>query len=205
MAPAIPKQAIDSSSIRVVGDGVMPPVSQPESGKLKPIWEKPPPGSEMPPLETFRLTKELVQERVKDNVIVATFGNYAFMDFILTWVKHLTDLGVENLLVGELFSHHFVVVDKFVRILRNWNCFLGAMDTKLLEALYWKGVPVFDMGSHMSTIDVGWGSPTFHKMGREKVILIDSMLPFGFELLMCDTDMVWLTVSSLHMCFFYCF
>ena len=71
---------------------------------------------------------------------------------------------------------------------------LGAMDTKLLEALYWKGVPVFDMGSHMSTVDVGWGSPTFHKMGREKVILIDSILPFGYELLMCDTDMVWLKV-----------
>ncbi|XP_042502286.1 arabinosyltransferase XEG113-like, partial [Macadamia integrifolia] len=69
---------------------------------------------------------------------------------------------------------------------------IGAMDTKLLEALYWKGVPVFDMESHMSTSDVGWGSPTFHKMGREKVILIDVMLPFGYELLMCDTDMVWL-------------
>lgn len=71
---------------------------------------------------------------------------------------------------------------------------IGAMDTKLLEALYWKGVPVFDMGSHMSTADVGWGSPTFHKMGREKVILIDAILPYGVELLMCDTDMVWLKV-----------
>lgn len=75
----------------------------------------------------------------------------------------------------------------------------GAMDIKLLEALYWKGVPVFDMGSHMSTLDVGWGSPTFHKMGREKVILIDSFLPFGFELLMCDTDMVWLKVIRKHL------
>lgn len=73
------------------------------------------------------------------------------------------------------------------------------MDTKLLEALYWKGVPVFDMGSHMSTIDVGWGSPTFHKMGREKVILIDSFLPYGFELLMCDTDMVWLKVMLKYL------
>lgn len=71
------------------------------------------------------------------------------------------------------------------------------MDTKLLEALYWKGVPTFDMGSHMSTVDVGWGSPTFHKMGREKVILIDAVLPYGFELLMCDTDMVWLKVILL--------
>ncbi|KAI7733025.1 hypothetical protein M8C21_029818 [Ambrosia artemisiifolia] len=172
VAPSSPNQTLDSPSLRLGRGGgggvsVMAPTSQPQIGKLKPIWKAPPPGSKMPPLETFRLTKELVQERVKDNVIVATFGNYAFMDFILTWVKHLTDLGVENLLVG-------------------------ALDTKLLEALYWKGVPVFDMGSHMSTIDVGWGSPTFHKMGREKVMLVDSMLPFGYELLMCDTDTVWL-------------
>ncbi|KAK4747966.1 hypothetical protein SAY87_014552 [Trapa incisa] len=133
----------------------------------KSIWEVPPRNTKMPPLKTFRLTKELVQQRAKDNVIIVTFGNFAFMDFILTWVKHLTDLGVYNILVG-------------------------AMDTKLLEALYWKGLPVFDMESHMSTVDVGWGSPTFHKMGREKVLLIDSVLPFGVELLMCDTDMVWL-------------
>lgn len=134
---------------------------------MKPIWDVPPHGSKSPPLKDFQLTKELVQKRVKDNIVIMTFGNYAFMDFILTWVKHLTDLGLSNLMVG-------------------------AMDTKLLEALYWRGIPVFDMGSHMSTIDVGWGSPTFHKMGREKVILIDAILPFGYELLMCDTDMVWL-------------
>ncbi|KAB2626244.1 hypothetical protein D8674_017904 [Pyrus ussuriensis x Pyrus communis] len=139
----------------------------PQSMSTRPIWEAPTRTKKMPPLKKFRLSKELVQQRVKDNVVIVTFGNYAFMDFILTWVKHLTDLGLSNLLIG-------------------------AMDTKLLEALYWKGVPVFDMGSHMSTIDVGWGSPTFHKMGREKVILIDSILPYGFELLMCDTDMVWL-------------
>ncbi|CAK9325397.1 unnamed protein product [Citrullus colocynthis] len=132
----------------------------------RPIWEAPD-TKNMPPPETFHLSKELVQRRAKDNIIIVTFGNYAFMDFILSWVKHLTDLGLSNLLVG-------------------------AMDTKLLEALYWKGIPVFDMGSHMSTVDVGWGSPTFHKMGREKVILIDSILPYGVELLMCDTDMVWL-------------
>ncbi|KAG4938525.1 hypothetical protein JHK85_045274 [Glycine max] len=146
---------------------VPPPSPRPRNESPRSIWDDPPPNKKMPPLKDFRLTKELVRQRVKDNAIIVTFGNYAFMDFILTWVKQLTDLGVSNFLVG-------------------------AMDTKLLEALYWKGIPVFDMGSHMSTVDVGWGSPTFHKMGREKVILIDSILPFGFELLMCDTDMVWL-------------
>ncbi|KAJ8773973.1 hypothetical protein K2173_009404 [Erythroxylum novogranatense] len=147
--------------------GPLTPTSKLPNREIKPIWDAPPRNAKMPPQKNFMLTKQLVEERVKDNVIIVTFGNYAFMDFILTWVKHLTDLGLSNLLVG-------------------------AMDTKLLEALYWKGIPVFDMGSHMSTADVGWGSPTFHKMGREKVILIDAILPFGYELLMCDTDMVWL-------------
>ncbi|KAI9110030.1 hypothetical protein K1719_019071 [Acacia pycnantha] len=79
----------------------------------------------------------------------------------------------------------------------NCNLQQGAMDSELLQALYWKGVPVFDMDHHMSTKDFGWGSPTFHKMGREKVILINSLLPFGFELLMCDTVMVWLKVEMV--------
>ncbi|OAY24261.1 arabinosyltransferase XEG113 isoform X1 [Manihot esculenta] len=161
-------QSVNASNQAKVAVGSISTTSPPPSSIQRTrIWEVPPRNSKMPPIEKFRLTKQLVGQRVKDNVIIVTFGNYAFMDFILTWVKHLTDLGLSNLLVG-------------------------AMDTKLLEALYWKGVPVFDMGSHMSTADVGWGSPTFHKMGREKVILIDAILPFGYELLMCDTDMVWL-------------
>lgn len=70
----------------------------------------------------------------------------------------------------------------------------GAMDTKILEALFWKGVPVFDMRSGMETVDVGWGTPKFHKMGREKVILINAFLAEGYEILMCDTDVVFLQV-----------
>ncbi|XP_057415528.1 arabinosyltransferase XEG113-like isoform X2 [Lotus japonicus] len=162
--PQITNQTLNISQSVTVPN---PSPGQQNVGGPSPIWDVPPSNKQMPPLKTFQLTKELVQQRVKDNVVIVTFGNFAFMDFILNWVKQLTDLGMSNLLVG-------------------------AMDTKLLEALYWKGVPVFDMGSHMSAVDVGWGSPTFHKMGREKVILIDSILPFGYELLMCDTDMVWL-------------
>ena len=82
------------------------PVPPPKSHKYlnmstRPIWELPPPGEKMPSLKAFRLTQTLVAQRVKDNVIIVTFGNYAFMDFILTWVKHLTDLGVSNLFVGK--------------------------------------------------------------------------------------------------------
>ncbi|XP_027182148.1 arabinosyltransferase XEG113-like [Coffea eugenioides] len=161
-------QASNSSHRTNSGNPSLAPISRMENKLVKPIWAVPPAGSQkMPPRKAFKLSKKLVQQRVKDNIIIVTFGNYAFMDFILNWVKHLTELSIENLLVG-------------------------AMDTKLLEALYWKGVPVFDMGRQTSTIDVGWGSPDFQKMQREKAILIDAFLPFGFELLLCDSDTVWL-------------
>ena len=191
----LPQDNATSQSLPVA---LPPPAPEEEAqGKssLGKIWVSPPKDKKMPPLEAFKLTKELFGERVKDNVIIVTFGNYAFMDFILTWVKHLTDLDLSNILVGELTLTNNIYLCIIVKLLTLcYLRFIGAMDTKLLEALYWKGVPVFDMGSHMSTVDVGWGSPTFHKMGREKVILIDSVLPFGYELLMCDTDMVWLKV-----------
>lgn len=66
------------------------------------------------------------------------------------------------------------------------------MDEEILEALFFAGVPVFDMKSEMSPGDAGWGSPVFHKMGRERLYLVDALLGFGVELLMCDTDMVFL-------------
>lgn len=74
-----------------------------ESGMTIPIW-KAPTGSKFPKLETFKLTEDMVKSRAKNNVIIVTFGNYAFMDFILNWVKHLTDLHVFNLLVGNHFT-----------------------------------------------------------------------------------------------------
>jgi hypothetical protein len=165
-APPLPLPAATTPAA-AAGNLSRSATAQTETMYNRPIWKPPPRGSRMPSPRAFRLTRGMVAARARDGVIVVTFGNYAFLDFILTWVRHLTDLGVDNLLVG-------------------------AMDTKLLRELYLRGVPVFDMGSRMATEDAGWGSPTFHKMGREKVLLINALLPFGYELLMCDTDMVWL-------------
>ncbi|GJP48131.1 hypothetical protein CLOM_g7409 [Closterium sp. NIES-68] len=131
------------------------------------IWEKPPLGSAVPAREEFALRHEMVQHRQRENVVVVTFANHAYLDFVLNWVRHLTDLGVYNILVG-------------------------AMDTKLLEALYWEGVPVFDLESGMTTDEPGWGTPVFHAIGREKVTLINVFLSLGVQLLLCDTDAVWL-------------
>lgn len=92
---------VDSTRMDPSPNSSQPTTStSPPNLRIKPIWQVPPPNTKMTPLESFRLTKQLVQQRVKDNVIMVTFGNYAFMDFILSWVKHLTDLGLSNLLVG---------------------------------------------------------------------------------------------------------
>ncbi|CAI7914893.1 unnamed protein product, partial [Closterium sp. NIES-53] len=133
----------------------------------RPIWEKPPPGGKVPGKEEFALRREMVEFRAEKNVVVVTFANHAFLDFVLNWVKHLTELGVTNILIG-------------------------AMDNVILTALYQEGVPVFDLESGMSPEDSGWGTPVFHAMGREKVTLVNVFLSMGVELLICDTDTVWL-------------
>lgn len=89
----------DSQSATV--DIVPSPLPAPQHALKTPVLDAPPRNKKMPPLKAFRLTKELVKQRVKDNIIIVTFGNYAFMDFIVTWVKHLNDLGLSNYLVGE--------------------------------------------------------------------------------------------------------
>ncbi|CAI5938014.1 unnamed protein product [Closterium sp. NIES-65] len=166
------------------------------------IWEKPPPGSAVPARGEFALRREMVEQRQRDGVVVVTFANHAFLDFVLNWVRHLTDLGVHNILVGAMDI-------KFLEALcspsRNNNPTTsppspgthpppppGAMDTRFLEALWREGVPVFDLESGMTSDDPGWGTPVFHAMGREKVTLINVFLSLGVQLLICDTDTVWL-------------
>lgn len=47
------------------------------------------------------------------------------------------------------------------------------------------------MESGLSKDDMGWGSPTFHRMGREKINLIRAFTSWGFTILVSDVDTVW--------------
>jgi len=96
------EQTLNGSRFATVDVPSVPPMAR--DVRTRPILDVPPRNKEMPPLEAFGLTKELIQKRVKDNVIIVTFGNYAFMDFILTWVQQLNNLEVSNFLVGECFN-----------------------------------------------------------------------------------------------------
>ncbi|RRT51830.1 hypothetical protein B296_00021832 [Ensete ventricosum] len=77
-----------------------PPSPSPNDMFTRAVWDVPV-DSKMPDLKSFQLTKEMVKHRAKDNIIFVTFGNHAFLDFILNWVKHLTDLNIFDILVGK--------------------------------------------------------------------------------------------------------
>eukprot|EP00958_Prasinococcus_capsulatus_P001137 scaffold104_cov375-Prasinococcus_capsulatus_cf.AAC.16 len=66
------------------------------------------------------------------------------------------------------------------------------MDSKILRRLWKLGIPTFSMDAGLTTKDFGWGSPTFHKMGRHKINLIGQFTHMGFDILLTDVDTVWM-------------
>eukprot|EP00238_Polyblepharides_amylifera_P015245 CAMPEP_0196588754 /NCGR_PEP_ID=MMETSP1081-20130531/61632_1 /TAXON_ID=36882 /ORGANISM="Pyramimonas amylifera, Strain CCMP720" /LENGTH=486 /DNA_ID=CAMNT_0041911357 /DNA_START=350 /DNA_END=1810 /DNA_ORIENTATION=+ len=71
------------------------------------------------------------------------------------------------------------------------------MDDELLTAMKKEGVNTWFMGSKgmdQSTVkhDFGWGSPKFHKMGRDKIRLIRDFTELGLDVLISDIDVAWL-------------
>ena len=113
------------------------------------------------------LTSELVRSVAKDNLVMVTWANFHYLDFVMNWVGHLRELGVSNYIVG-------------------------AMDDKMLDALRERDVPTFAMDLNSLTLgDFGWGSPTFHKMGRQKIALISKFTELGVDILLTDVDVVY--------------
>eukprot|EP01065_Artemidia_motanka_P007583 TRINITY_DN13793_c0_g1_i1.p1 TRINITY_DN13793_c0_g1~~TRINITY_DN13793_c0_g1_i1.p1 ORF type:complete len:673 (+),score=122.97 TRINITY_DN13793_c0_g1_i1:96-2114(+) len=113
------------------------------------------------------LTAGLLASVAHNGTVLVTWANYHYLDFVTNWVYHLRLLGVRNFVVGS-------------------------MDDDLANALREREVPTFAMRSGLSTKDFGWGSSQFHKMGREKISLVSSVLDLGFNVLVCDVDTVWM-------------
>lgn len=80
------------------------------------------------------------------------------------------------------------------------NYLIGAMDTDTADLLAAAGEPVFAMFTHAGNgsaisiggLDLGWGSERFHQMGRLKIELLKAFLDFGLDIVLCDSDTVWL-------------
>lgn len=117
--------------------------------------------------KSHHLTPEFVKMHAKDNVVMVTWANFHYYDFVMNWVSHLRNLNMTNFVVG-------------------------AMDDDLLHKLLEQGVPTFAMRSGLTTGDFGWGSKTFHKMGREKINLIRVFVTMGYDIMVSDVDTVWM-------------
>lgn len=48
------------------------------------------------------------------------------------------------------------------------------------------------MQSGLTVNDFGWGTATFHKMGRQKIGLIHDFVKMGFDIMVSDVDTVWM-------------
>ena len=129
--------------------------------------------SETKDVSKYTLTKEMAESVAKlrdasePGPVVVTWANYHYLDFVLNWVHHIKLTGCKSYLVG-------------------------AMDNELLEILASKNIPVFAMSSGLTLDDFGWGSSTFHKMGREKISLLQTFTSWGIDVIISDVDTVWL-------------
>lgn len=72
------------------------------------------------------------------------------------------------------------------------------MDRATADRLRELGFPyfiMFEQDAHDSGLgqkDLRWGSGKFHLMGRHKIALLHTFLDFGLEIMLCDSDTVWI-------------
>lgn len=164
--------------------------------------------------EDYALTRELVEKyATKDGFIMVTFANSHYLDFGENGALYSQQASV----IRPSLS---VAVHQMISHLHRWehtrrrcdNCFrtavlnwvehldavgvkeyvVGAMDTDLLSELVARGINCFSMDTGLTKNDFGWGSASFHRMGREKVQLVEIFTRMGFNMLISDVDTVWL-------------
>ena len=132
--------------------------NMPENEYVAPISKRP---------EDNQLNEALAERYSHENIVMVTWANNHYYDFVKNWVKHIRDCGMNNFLVG-------------------------AMDNELLVRLIDDRVPTFAMQSGLTTADFGWGSKNFHQMGRKKIELIHLFTKMGFDILVSDVDTAWM-------------
>ncbi|KAK9844822.1 hypothetical protein WJX74_007256 [Apatococcus lobatus] len=118
--------------------------------------------------DDYVLTRGMIRKHSVDNTLMVTWANAHYLDFVLNWASHVEAANISTYLVG-------------------------ALDDELLEALVSRGVPTFAMNTGLSASrDLGWGSPDFFLMGREKIKLLELFTTMGFDVLLSDVDTLWM-------------
>lgn len=113
------------------------------------------------------LTHDFAWANAKDGVIIVTWGNAHYHDFVSSWIASLRAVGVTNMVVG-------------------------ALDGTLYDRLERVGIPTFFIASGLTRSDFGWGSRSFHLMGRQKVTLLRDFTNMGLSVLLTDVDTTWM-------------
>lgn len=126
----------------------------------------------------------MVAKVAQEGMVLVTWANFHYRDFVMNWVEHLRAVGCNAFIVGArrpvaLFALACCVAKLHSSLLPAKPACLaaahravassqflvtGAMDDKLLDFLIEREVPVFSMSSGLTLDDFGWGTPTFHKM-----------------------------------------
>lgn len=115
-------------------------------------------------------------------------ANWHFHDFVFNWVHHMTVHGISNYIVGAMdaetgqvrvWPYHHCPALPAPSVCRPTLPSRPACPAAVcaMQALAERGLNVFAMydetagqeDTGLGTADFGWGSPTFHKMGRQKV------------------------------------
>ncbi|GFR44270.1 hypothetical protein Agub_g5475 [Astrephomene gubernaculifera] len=115
----------------------------------------------------YKPTREMVQRIAQNGYLVVTWANYHYFDFVKTWVMHVQQVGITGYIVGAMDDH---LLREMIKL--QYNC--------------------FSMKSGLTLGDFGWGSPTFAKMGREKIRLISIFLNLDVNVVIADVDVLWL-------------
>lgn len=94
--------------------------------------------------------------------------NHAFLNFALNWVYHLENLNISNFVIASL-------------------------DAEAFSTLASKDVHTFQIKTKgLEKEEAPWGSPSFHRLGRVRVCLIEALLHLDFDVVFSDVDVVFL-------------
>lgn len=144
----------------------------------------------------YELTQALVDATADaSRALLVTWANSHHADFALNWVAHARGAGIRNFLVGCLD-------DELVRILEE-RCPGAAAHLFRVPDFpsYYSSPSSSSSPSALSSSSTsssegegtGWGTASFHALGRAKVSLARLLVErHGVDVLISDVDAVWL-------------
>ncbi|GAB4815828.1 hypothetical protein N2152v2_002874 [Parachlorella kessleri] len=121
-----------------------------------------------PSLRCPELSKELLQRHAKASTVMLGVVNSVQQNFGINWVRHVKDAGIE----------YFVA---------------AAADANTSALLANMQVPCFSIaGPSDGELPMSWGEAGWRQMTWQKVLVLDQVVEWGFNIVISDMDVAWL-------------